>query len=382
MERLSRLYGVLVFVLLLGSAGADDTPVDTPPADAWAWFDAAELTVDGFGWPERARTWSRFPLAARDHLSDAAWVDGRAPAGAAVRFETDATELLVRWRLAAAPGARRESSERLAGGLDLYAREPGNAWRWLSGATPAPDATDHLGALAVGLPSAPREFLLYLPVLRGLEHLELGVPGGAVIRPAPALAEGREYPIVLWGGAALHGAGASRPGQTVAARLGRRLGRSVVGLGLASGSGVDLEAGALLSEVNAAAIVIDPVGSCTAPQLAADLAPFLQGLRAARPRTQILLVVGVTPPAVEHLPALAAEWDARRAALVAAYEGLQADGMVGLFLLADENLIGDDGEGTVDGYLPNDLGHRRYADALERALPPLLSSWERQRPGR
>jgi hypothetical protein len=44
-----------------------------------------------------------------------------------------------------------------------------------------------------------------------------------------------------------------------------------------------------------------------------------------------------------------------------------------LYYLAGDKLIGDDGEGTVDGSHPTDLGFLRQADAFEEALKPILT---------
>ena len=45
--------------------------------------------------------------------------------------------------------------------------------------------------------------------------------------------------------------------------------------------------------------------------------------------------------------------------------------MEGLTYVPDAPFLGTDGEGTVDGSHPNDLGMVRYADALE----PVLRAW-------
>ncbi|QDU67113.1 SGNH/GDSL hydrolase family protein [Engelhardtia mirabilis] len=392
MERLAGWLG-LVGVVLLGTAawGDEVAPVVAPPkstadapanSDAWDWIDVAELTIEGIGWPERSTPFGRLPANARDRLSASAWSAGNAPAGITARFETDANEILVRWSLTPAAAGIPESTARLAGGLDLYVRDGQLGWRWLSGATPSAAAEDQLAALVVGLPEGKSEYMLCLPALRGLRKLELGIPGNAEVTPAPALTGGREYPILLYGGAAFQGAGASRPGSALGPRLRRRMARDVVNIGLFGAGGVDMAAGAMLSEVNAAAIVIDIVGQCDVGTIDEYLGTFVQSLRAARPRMQILLVKGTRPAAAAVLPALDAEWEARRTALVKSYERMQAQGVTDIFLLENPDPTGADGEGSSDGLLPNDLGHARWAECLEGALKPLMVRWEEQRPGR
>jgi hypothetical protein len=50
-----------------------------------------------------------------------------------------------------------------------------------------------------------------------------------------------------------------------------------------------------------------------------------------------------------------------------------ATGDKNLFYLKGDRLIGDDGEGTVDGSHPTDLGFMRQADAFAEALAPILT---------
>jgi len=61
-----------------------------------------------------------------------------------------------------------------------------------------------------------------------------------------------------------------------------------------------------------------------------------------------------------------------RTELKAAYERLQKDGVKNLFYISDEYLFGDDGEGSVDGSHPNDLGFTRQAEIFAKVLGSLL----------
>jgi lysophospholipase L1-like esterase len=74
------------------------------------------------------------------------------------------------------------------------------------------------------------------------------------------------------------------------------------------------------------------------------------------------------------LPARDAFHDKNQGALRRAYKELEAEGVRGIHYLADAPFLGTDGEGTVDGSHPNDLGMVRYADALEAALKPILKA--------
>ena len=53
-------------------------------------------------------------------------------------------------------------------------------------------------------------------------------------------------------------------------------------------------------------------------------------------------------------------------------EKLKQDGIAKLYYVRGEKLIGDDGEATVDGSHPTDLGMMRYAEALAPVLSQAL----------
>ena len=59
---------------------------------------------------------------------------------------------------------------------------------------------------------------------------------------------------------------------------------------------------------------------------------------------------------------------ANRTALRQAHAALVDEGLDHLFYLDGDELLGSDGEGTVDSSHPNDLGFVRQADAFEPVL--------------
>jgi len=61
-----------------------------------------------------------------------------------------------------------------------------------------------------------------------------------------------------------------------------------------------------------------------------------------------------------------------RAALKAAYDRLKKAGDKNLYYIEGEHLFGDDGEASVDGSHPTDLGFTRQAEIFAKVLGPLL----------
>ena len=106
-----------------------------------------------------------------------------------------------------------------------------------------------------------------------------------------------------------------------------------------------------------------------------NLAPLVAAIRAAHggPRkTPIVLVECIRfarPPFVRDMRRA---WQTKNAALRLALGRLRAAGVGGLHYVRADDLLGDDGEATVDGVHPTDLGFVRMAEVLARTLRLLV----------
>jgi hypothetical protein len=135
---------------------------------------------------------------------------------------------------------------------------------------------------------------------------------------------------------------------------------------------MDAAVGDLLARVDAACYVIDCLPNMDAKLVAERCGPLVRRLRAARPDVPIVLVEDRRLTNAWIRPERQAFHDANHAALRQAFEGLQRDGVGGLFYLPGDGLLGDDGEATVDSSHPTDLGFVRQADAFEPVLRQAL----------
>jgi len=112
--------------------------------------------------------------------------------------------------------------------------------------------------------------------------------------------------------------------------------------------------------------VLDPLWNMSPDEVSTRIAPMVRRLRAARPTTPILLV---EDSQVRNLVPTA-----KGKLLRGILDQLKAEGVPGLHFLSAEGMLGTDGEGTVDGCHPNDLGFARQAEAYVKALQPLLAA--------
>jgi len=363
------LGGVLLAVV--PGAGPSGTPAKEGPGSAIDWHDVKTLDVEGKGWAETKSFFDRLPAKAEKVVRDPVWHLSRNSAGFCVRFETDAPSLEARWTLLSSKLALPHMPATGVSGLDLYVKTPEGRWRWIGAGQPT-RAPTNTATLVAGLPEGRREFLLYLPLYNGVTSVEIGVPKGRQIaKPKPRDAA-RAKPIVFYGTSITQGGCASRPGMVHTAILGRRLDRPVINLGFSGNGKMEAEVADLLAELDPAVYVIDCLPNMTADEITARVEPLVRTLRKAHPETPIVLAEDRTYSNVPLLPAPTRRNSTSRAALTAAFERLLSAGTPGLIYLPGEPQLGGDGEGTVDGSHPTDLGFFRMADAFEPVLKKAL----------
>jgi len=332
------------------------------------WYDAKDIGVEGRAWDDTETFYDRLPARAKASVRPPVWSLSQHSAGMCVRFTSNAQAIHARWKLKSARLAMTHMPATGVSGLDLYVRFEGQ-WRWLS--TGQPKAQNNTARLIADLPKGKRDYLLYLPLYNGVTSVEIGVPQESTVWKT-ALDEDR-LPIVFWGTSITHGACASRPGMVHTAILGRRLERPVVNLGFSGNGRMEPEVAELMSEIEAAVYVVDCLPNITGDVVSQRVRPLVDIIRKKHPGTPILLVEDRTYGNAFLQPSKQNRHKTSRAALRAAYEQMQSDGIPNIYYLEGAKLLGEDGEDTVDSSHPTDLGFFRQANAFEPVLRPLLA---------
>lgn len=341
------------------------------PAQPLLWYDIRLLGVEGQGWTTDLKApFDRLPAKAEGKAPASVWGLSHHSAGLAVRFVTDARTIQARWTLIKPELAMPHMPATGVSGLDLYVKDSGN-WRWLS--VGQPRAQTNTVALVSGLPAGEREYMLYLPLYNGVSNVELGIDKGAYLAIADQRPETHRKPILFYGTSITQGGCASRPGMVHTAILGRHLNYPVINLGFSGSGRMEAEMADLLAEVDPAVYVLDCLPNMDAKAVSERVVPFVKKLRAAHPQTPILLVEDRTYSNSFLISGSHQRNQTNRAALEKAYQTLLADGIQHLAYLHGEKLLGADGEDTVDGSHPTDLGFLRQAEAMEPALKKLLN---------
>jgi hypothetical protein len=360
---------IISFTLLIFATVAVAQTSTTTPEPELSWHDVTEWGIEGRAWEDEPRTrwFDRLPASAETQVREAVWNLSRDSAGMMVRFETDATEIWVDYKLLDANLAMPHMPATGVSGIDLYARDETGTWRWVM--VTKPDSQEIRTSIIKGLHPGKREYAAYLPLYNGVDHLKIGIPKGASFK---GLAPRKAKPIVFYGTSITHGACASRPGMVHTAILGRRLDQPVLNIGFSGNGRMEPEVGALLTRVNAAVYVIDCNPNLQPEQIKERCIPLVKQLRSAHPKTPILLVEDRRNTNSWILPARNTHHDNNHAALREAYDALKAEGMKNLYYLPGDELLGDDSEGATDSSHPNDLGFMRQADAFEPLLRKAL----------
>jgi hypothetical protein len=334
------------------------------------WIDARELAIEGKGWPDTKHFYDRLPAKAEGTVRSAVWTLSHDSAGMAVRFTSDATAISARWTLRKEQLAMAHMPATGVSGLDLYVRNEGK-WHWLGGGRPDKSPTNEK-QLAGNLSPMSREYLLYLPLYNGIEELKIGIPLEAKLHSLPRTQTSK--PLVFYGTSIVQGGCASRPGMAYPAILSRWHDVAHINLGFSGNAWSEPEIAHLLAELDPSVYVLDPLPNMTAERVKERIEPFVKILRERHPAIPILLI--------EHVPYTDGDFVRNRhdkysnanLKLRQAYDRLRKSGMKNLFYVPAKNLIGEDGEGTVDGTHPTDLGFQRMAETIEPVLGRALKS--------
>ncbi len=345
-------------------AGTIDPQTGRPDADGkTVWYEGRSLPLEGRAFSDTESYYDRLPARAQATVPGPVWGLSHNSAGMALHFVSDAGDLRVRWAVRSANLAMPHMPATGVSGVDVYRRTP-EGWRFVMNGRP----TGITNEVAVSLASG-SECLVYLPLYNGTAFVEVGVPQGRTLSTPPERPVCRAKPVVFYGTSITQGGCASRPGMAFVSIAGRELDAPVVNLGFSGNGKMELALCDLVAEIDASVYVLDCLWNMSDALVRERAEPFVRALRQKRPDTPILLAEDCNT--FEQAPTSKAR------ILRGIYDKLKAEDPAlwkKLFYLEAKEMLGHDGEATVDGCHPNDLGMKRQGDAfaaaLKRALAP------------
>ncbi|MBL9095051.1 MAG: SGNH/GDSL hydrolase family protein [Planctomycetaceae bacterium] len=350
-------------------AQAADVPHTTFPKSNLKWYDAKDLDVEGRAFNDTKAYYDRLPGKAEGVVPDPVWSLSRQSAGMCVRFAADTPAIVVRWKLTSPTVALPHMAATGVSGVDLYGLTDEGVWRWIAVGKALKQENEQ--KLVSTLPPGLREYRVYLPLYNGTESVHIGLAASAKIARSadPAL---KKKPVVFYGTSIMHGACASRTGMAQSSIIGRRIGRPVVNLGFSGNGRMEPALAQLLAEIDADCYVLDTLPNMEAKLVKERAEAFVLALRKAKPNVPIVLVEDRTYADGYWVPSRRERNEGSRKEFKAAYKRLLDAGVTGLTYVEGDQLLRADGEDTVDGSHPTDLGFMRYADVLTPIIKPLL----------
>ena len=332
------------------------------------WIDGRYLPLEGRAFADTEHYYDRLPANVTTNVNGGVRAMKHHTSGMLFRFVTDSKRLDFRW----VPYNKGLSMDHMpstgVSGIDVYRWDAAKG-RWLYVRTGRIWDAQKGGSLSMGwTPGTP--CLVNLPLYNGVKSFEMGIDPAAKVETF-AHTSGVEKPVVFYGTSITHGGCCSRPGLGFVNWVGRDLDVPVVGLGF-SGSGLmELEMSEHLARIDASCYVLDCLWNMDLSEkerpgraVETNYEPFIRNLRAKRPGVPIVMA--------EQCDVFMGAPNAKDRFIRKLYERLIAEGWQNLHYLPKDEMYTGDGEGTVDGCHPNDLGMQSMAKAFGKAVRKAL----------
>lgn len=293
---------------------------------------------------------------------------GQNSAGLALRFRTNSTCVKARWTVRNNFGMAHMTPLGVKG-VDLYCLDEG---KWYFAGSGFPKGKENESWLVRNMEPREREFMLYLPLYDGMVDVAIGVDSLATWQQPQVDLPRRGKPLVFYGTSILQGGCANRPGMAHTSILSRWLQRECINLGFSGNARLDLEVARVMADVDASLFVLDFLPNVTLQQMKERVGAFYALLREKHPDVPILFVENPPYPHARFNTVVARDLAEENAWLRDYVKQLRREGDRHVSFFTSEQMIGCDGEATVDGCHFTDLGFMRYAEQLLPVLRCLL----------
>ena len=286
-------------------------------------------------------------------------------AGLAISFTTNSPVIKAKWMVPdnyQLPNLTRVAQK----GLDLYIKRDGK-WQFAGVGIPGGVTTEKV--LVDNMGTEEKECLLYLPLYDELKSLEIGVSSDAHIRKGENPFKEK---IVVYGSSILQGASASRPGMAYPARLSRSSGYNFINLGLSGNGKMEKEVAEMLADIDADAFILDCIPNPSPKEITDRTVDFVMTLRQKHPDTPIIVIQTLIRETGNFNQKARENVKRQNEAIAEQVEVLRKKNVKNLYFIKEDQFLGTDHEGTVDGTHPNDLGFDRMLKKYKPAISKIL----------
>jgi lysophospholipase L1-like esterase len=324
------------------------------------YYDASSFPLLGKATQNTETRYERLPDSLQQISRQAVWNLGKNSAGLAIRFRSNSSSISAQWEALFNQNMNHMTATG-AKGLDLYTLE-GDRWLFVNSGRPTGKTTQ--AQIIANMLPVDREYLLYLPLYDGVSSLQIGIDSLASIGQPQIDLPVREKPVVCYGTSILQGGCASRPGMAHTNILSRWLNREFINLGFSGNGRLDYEIAEVMTQVDASLYILDFVPNASVDEMNEKAVRFYSIIRERHPDVPVLFV---EDPIFTHTRfdlKIAKEVENKNKTIRRIVASLKESGEKNIELISSEEMIGQDGEATVDGIHFTDLGFMRYAQLL------------------
>ena len=332
------------------------------------WHDASEFPVYGKVSEDTEGRYGRLPASLKDVCREPVWYLGQNSAGVYVRFRARTPRMHIKWT-SLFDNTMNHMTDTGTKGVDLYALTDGQ-WRYVGSGRPV--GKYNSTSLICG--DQEREYMIYLSLYDGVESMQIGIDEGGFISVPVSDTPCCERPVIIYGTSIGQGGCANRPGMAHTNILSRWLDRQVINLGFSGNALLDYEIAELMASCkNPGAFVLDNAPNCTPELIDVKGEKFFRILRDAHPDVPVIFVESPYLPT----PFDTYDYDFRARKNMSQrhlYEKLCKAGEKSIYYIKSDDIMGHDGEATVDGVHFTDMGMVRYA---EHVFPTIRNALKR-----
>ena len=347
------------------------------------WIDGRFLPIEGRAFDDVEKYYDRLPSNVTQRVNGGVRGMKHHSTGMQFRFRTDSHFLVFKWVPYYHDISMNHMPATGVSGIDVYRQDGNGRWRHVNtGRIKDPTGSELKVSWSPGAAC-----LVNLPLFNGIRSFSLGIEENAKVEALGPRKSGVEKPVVFYGTSITHGIAASRPGMSFVNIVGRDLDVSVVNLGFSGSGRMELEMSEHLARIDASCYVLDCLWNMDRPRRDPGFAfedmfeagydesdpiavvrfryePFIRALRARRPDVPIVMA--------EQSDVKCNGPSEKDKFVRAIYEKLVGEGWKNLIYLPKDGMYSGDGDGTVDGCHPNDLGQSTMAKAFEKAVGEAL----------
>lgn len=365
------IYKVL-FVLLVASQCINAYATDL---EKMRYYNSLDFTLINKGFEDSATPFTRLPKQLSDPLRDGLRYVVENSAGIAVRFATNSTAIGVKYELTN-NFHMNHMADTGTKGTDLYTRHDDGTWHFVATSIPG-KGPENNKKYVDNLDGKMHEYTIYLPLYDGIKWLEIGVDSTAVITKPQVNSPRRDKKVVMYGTSITQGGCASRTGMVASSILQRDLDIECINLGFSGQGRMDYCVAEAMAKIpDVAAYIIDPVSNCKTVMIDTLTVNFINILRKGNPNAAIFLVEGQSYAHEPYDTQQQIKMPESNKMLHTKFLELRAQDPKNIYYIDRKDLIGPDGEGTVDGAHLTDYGFVLQAKKFKPYIEAILNGTE------